>query len=681
MKKVIVVSKTHLDLGFTDYADNIKKRYITEFIPDAMELAAQVNSGSEKRFIWTTGSWILKEALNDSDSDRRRRLKAAIKNGDIAAHALPFTMHTELLDEDTLDYGLSIIDKIDELRGKKTVAAKMTDVPGHTKGLVKMLARHGIKLLHIGVNGASSLPDVPECFLWKNGDAEVVTIYSGNYGGAFQSELTEEILYLDHTVDNRGVPSKEKFLKRFAELKKQYKDYTICAGTLDDYAELIWEHRHKLPVFEGEIGDTWIHGSASDPYKSAALRELIQCKRNWLADGSMQKGSAEYTNVSDALLCTAEHTCGMDSKMFLADYEHYLKADFQKARARDTVRMLHPFRDYPQNFSVAFKRRKGEYKRGSYRATEKSWEEQRSYLKKAVAALSPQHKAEAEKKLAKLRPQTPQTAEESKPYSGPVKSGDWELSINEYGGIEFLSFHGNAVIRHNNRPVLEYRSYGKADYDYWLEHYSRNLKETAIWALGDFSRPLLKYAEGKYPCGKFFYHAESIRLKEETEQIRLFVTLTCDNLICDKLGAPRRFQIVYTLHKEGLNIHVAWFGKDANRLTEAIFLHLYPEDGSLTLQKICDFIKPEDVVSKGSRNLHAVRMARLQTEHGSYQFINHHSPLISVGPGKILEFDNAFESMEQDGISYVLYDNVWGTNFPLWYEENAGFSFSIKAET
>ena len=38
MKKVIVVSKTHLDLGFTDYAENIRRKYIDAFIPEAIEL-------------------------------------------------------------------------------------------------------------------------------------------------------------------------------------------------------------------------------------------------------------------------------------------------------------------------------------------------------------------------------------------------------------------------------------------------------------------------------------------------------------------------------------------------------------------------------------------------------------------------------------------------------------------
>ena len=36
------------------------------------------------------------------------------------------------------------------------------------------------------------------------------------------------------------------------------------------------------------------------------------------------------------------------------------------------------------------------------------------------------------------------------------------------------------------------------------------------------------------------------------------------------------------------------------------------------------------------------------------------------------------EDYKKDGISFVLYNNVWGTNFPLWYEDNACFQFEIK---
>ena len=278
MKRVIVVSKTHLDLGFTDYAENIRQKYINKFIPEAVDLANEVNTQSKKSFIWTTGSWIIKQALDYGTEKQRQGLKKALKNGNIVPHAMPFTTHTELLDEDTLDYGLSIVDELDEIRGKKTVSAKMTDVPGHTKALVPLLARHGIKLLHIGVNGVSAVPEVPECFLWKCGNAEVIVVYSGDYGGAFKSDLVDEVLYFDHTLDNHGAPSPEKVKQKLDKIQQEFPDYEVEAGTLDEFAEAIWSVKDKLPVFEGEIGDTWIHGSAADPYKSACLRELMRLK-------------------------------------------------------------------------------------------------------------------------------------------------------------------------------------------------------------------------------------------------------------------------------------------------------------------------------------------------------------------------------------------------------------------
>ena len=103
MKRVIVVSKTHLDLGFTDYAENIRQKYINKFIPEAVDLANEVNTQSKKSFIWTTGSWIIKQALDYGNEEQKKKLKKALKNGNIVPHAMPFTTHTELLDEDTLD--------------------------------------------------------------------------------------------------------------------------------------------------------------------------------------------------------------------------------------------------------------------------------------------------------------------------------------------------------------------------------------------------------------------------------------------------------------------------------------------------------------------------------------------------------------------------------------------------
>lgn len=677
MKKVFVVSKTHLDLGFTDYAENIRQKYLTSFIPDAISLAEKVNTSDKKYFVWTTGSWLLKEMLKNADTAQKEKLVNAIKNGNIAPHAMPFTTHSELLDYDTFDCGLSIVDELDKIRGRKTIAAKMTDVPGHTKGIVKLFANHGIKLLHIGVNGVSAVSEVPESFLWKDGESEVVVIYSGDYGGAFKCDIMEEILYFDHTLDNHGAPSPQKVLDKFNKIQSQFPDYEITAGTMDDFAEIIWQYKDKLPVFEGEIGDTWIHGAASDPYKSASLRELMHLKREWLSDGSMQKGSREYNEFSDALLCIAEHTCGMDTKTYFADYESYLKPDFQKARKRDKIIIKHPFRDYPYNIlniinKIRFK--------SSYSIIEKSWAEQRSYIEKAVNALSDAHKEQAKSALKRLIPENLTDASQYQPYCKALKFSNFEFGLNEFGGIGAFAYKGNDIIKKNNNVLIEYRVYTSRDYDFWFKNYARNFDKNAVWGYPDFGRPLLKCVDGKYPEGSFYYKKDSAYVTQEDTCIKVFVNLKCSNEVCEKAGAPRTVQIIYTLSSSGLKFDVLWCGKDASRLTEAIFLHLYPNTADFKLVKVGSLIDYNSTVSMGGRNLHAVEKCVMKNDFGTFDFINRHSPLISIGRGKILEYDNKIESIEKDGVSYVLYDNVWGTNFPLWYEDNARFEFDISLQ-
>ncbi len=665
MKKVIVVSKTHLDLGFTDYAENIKKKYIHSFIPEAIDLAEKVNTKDKKYFVWTTGSWVLKECLKNPQ--QKEKLTKAIKDGNIVPHAMPFTTHTELLDVDSLDFGLSLVDDLDKIRGKKTISAKMTDVPGHTKGLVSALAKHGIKLLHIGVNGASALVQVPPCFVWKNGDDEIVVIYSGDYGGAFKSPFVDEVLYFDHTLDNHGAPSPQKVLDKINKIQEEYPGYEVVAGTIDDFAEVIWAVREKLPVFTGEMGDSWIHGSATDPYKSASLRTLIKLKNEWLNDGSLYRNSDEYKNFVDAILCIAEHTCGMDSKTYFSDYGHYLKKDFQKARKADKVKFRHLFCDMPQSILPFVGLFDGRRKRGYYSVIEKSWTEQRAYIDLAISALNDEHKKVAKIELAKLIPDSP--IEIIANNVDTIQVDGWTLKINEYGGIHTLKCNDKEIISVNNEPIFTYRSFCNEDYKYWLTHYSRNLEETAVWALGDFARPGLNRVEGKYPTGRFPYTVE--RMSANGEQI--IVNLVCDKKLCDELGAPRLIQVIYTLSKNGLKVDVSWYQKDANRLTEAIYMHIFPSE-DVQLKKLGCLVNPNEVTNNGSRNLHAVQ----SVEIGDFEIINCHSPLVSIGKGKILEFDNKFEDVKTDGLSFVLYNNVWGTNFPLWYEDNARFTFEIK---
>lgn len=678
MKELIVVSKTHLDLGFTDYADNIVNKYINEYIPNAISIAEKLNSGDKKKFVWTTGSWILSKALKSSDGQFVAKLKNAIKNGDVVAHAMPFTTHTELLDSDLLEYGLSLVDEIDAISGIKTISAKMTDVPGHTCAIVPFLAERGVKLLHIGVNGASAIPDVPECFLLRYGGAEIVVIYSGDYGGVFKCEYIDDILYFDHTLDNRGTKSQNDIIKKLDLLKANYPEYNVRAGRMDDIAESLWNVRDRLPVVDSEIGDTWIHGVATDPYKVGAYRTLCGLKNKWLADGTLDRSSDEYAVLADNLLCVAEHTWGMDTKTHFGDMENYLKSDFVKARKNDLVKVKKPFSYFPNSFQCYIKQLFSKDKL-RYSTVEKSWQEQRNYIDCAILGLSVAHKKAAETAIGLLRPINEITLNgEEYSIGNQIEFKNKSISINSKGGITLL-INGVKILDSLDAPIIEYRSYGYDDYKYWLNNYTRDYNKTRGWSVGDFARPGLKRCDKKFKKGIYGYTVRDAKVLKSAESIEIQFCMTIEQYACVELGAPYEITVIYKLNDDKLSVRVEWLKKDAVRTTESIALRVYPvKDAKLRYQKLGAIIEPDNIVSKGGRKLMAVEKTHFDIAGKDFTAICKEAPLIATDGGNILHFDNQCAKDASEGITYILFDNVWGTNFPLWYEDSAAFNLEIN---
>ena len=53
------------------------------------------------------------------------------------------------------------------------------------------------------------------------------------------------------------------------------------------------------------------------------------------------------------------------------------------------------------------------------------------------------------------------------------------------------------------------------------------------------------------------------------------------------------------------------------------------------------------------------------------------APLVSIGERALLKFPDTLPKLDQ-GIDFNLHNNVWGTNFPMWYAEDARFRFSLR---
>jgi hypothetical protein len=230
-----------------------------------------------------------------------------------------------------------------------------------------------------------------------------------------------------------------------------------------------------------------------------------------------------------------------------------------------------------------------------------------------------------------------------------------------------------------NQSTINYHSYGNKDYEFWRNNYTRNYSTTKEWSAPDFLRPGLKYVDNKYLQGVFPYTLNELYYNGSDSLIAVFAITS---KLCWENGAPKVCEIKYTFGEDKVFADMIWINKEANRLPEAMFINFPVKIRKETLRytKLGQEIDPYDIVESGNRNLSAVENIYGKTENLNVKIENIHSPLVSIGGGKILRFDNLYEDIDEKGISFNLHNNIWGTNFPLWYSDNAYFSFVISVE-
>ena len=156
--------------------------------------------------------------------------------------------------------------------------------------------------------------------------------HKGTYGDLMIVPGLDEAIVFAHTGDNLGPPSADQAAAVFHQLHARFPEAAIDASTMDCFAQALARIAPQLPRVTAEIGNTWIHGTGSDPGKVWQDVALCRLRRQWLSPGAAAPDDARLTGFSRALLCIPEHTWGLDEKTHLADYSHYAAADFQRAR-------------------------------------------------------------------------------------------------------------------------------------------------------------------------------------------------------------------------------------------------------------------------------------------------------------------------------------------------------------
>ncbi len=283
VQEVIVVFKTHFDIGYTDMAANVVQRYRTTMIDQALKVVDQSHDlPPEQQFVWTIPGWPMHKILEDwqgQTPDRKQQIVQAFKDGRFVVHALPFTTHTELLEVEDMVRGLGYSSRLTrELGLALPYDGKMTDVPEHTWMLSTLLHHAGVRFMHIGCNGWSAPLLVPPLFWWEGPDgSRTLTMYSPDYGTGLMPPKDwpyKTWLALLHTGDNVGPPRPEDVQKVLDEAAQKLPGVKVRIGRLSDFADAIAAEKADLPVIRGDAPDTWIHGPMSDPAGGKIARNL-----------------------------------------------------------------------------------------------------------------------------------------------------------------------------------------------------------------------------------------------------------------------------------------------------------------------------------------------------------------------------------------------------------------------
>ncbi len=660
VKRVLVMFKCHFDAGFIDTQYNVvHHRYFEKFFPQAIEVARAANAGGKRRYVWTTGSWLLFEYLDQASAADRKTMEEAIARGDIAWHALPFTWQTEMLSPSMIEGSLAISGSLDNRFGKVTTGAKMTDVPGHTRGLIPPLAKHGVTFLEIGVNGGSTPAKLPPLFLWKNPTgATLAVMYHHEYGDVAVVPGSDLALVTEVRGDNSGPNTLEEIDKIHAALAARFPSAEITAASLSDMAKALAPHHDKLPVVTEEIADTWIYGCPSDPLKVARYREIARLREAWIARGAMQVGNETDLQLLRHILLEAEHTWGTDTKTWL-DFNNYIPSDL--AAKLDTK---------------------------NYKVVEFSWIEKRQDLLEGVATLPEALREEAllaVESVNAVRPVSSPMAI-SNAAGKPIETAHFTLQIDARTGA-ITQLRNKATGREwaseqNPIGLFTYQTLSQDDYQRFIASY---LTTKADWAQKDFGKPNIE----RYGAKSQEWHPNGTEVSvEETDAAhRILIGLRFSDdeaSVSGRVAFPRHAFLDLMLPKAEPVIHITLssFGKPATRMPEALWLTFNPivdDAKEWKLEKTGEWISPFEVVASGNRHMHALQQG-FANESGGRRFAvdTLDAPVVALGERSPLYFSNDHPDLSK-GIHSCLFNNAWGTNYVMWYGEDLLARYVIHA--
>lgn len=534
----------------------------------------------------------------------------------------------------------------------------MTDVTGHTRGLIAPLAAQGVKMLDIGCNGATVVAEVPPVFLWKDAiGAELIVMFHNGYGGIIRVPGSDLAIVINMRGDNSGPHTPDEVVSMYTETSHRFPNAQITATSLTGIANALEPYRNQLPVLTREIGDSWIYGVSSDPLKLARYREVARLRQSWIAQKKFRVGDVTDVALLRHLLLETEHTWGTDVKTWL-DFDQYTPQDL--ARMLDTK---------------------------NYKVVQYSWEEKRKDLFDGIATLPGPLRGEAEAAVRNLAPQVPELR------GGSVVSAADEIETAHYT-LKLDSKTGAIHRLHNKKTgkewasaehplaLFSYQTLSQKDYARFFSNY---ILAKAEWVNFDLGKPGIEKFGAK--SQDWLPSLVELRKEKTAEGHRLLARLEIQDAEAEQSGRaafPKKIYVEMTLPdaEPVIKLNLYWFEKPAMRLPESLWLSFNPitaDPKGWVLEKTGQQVSPFDVVAGGGRQMHAVSTGfSYKSSEDSFRVETLDSPLIAMGERSPLNFSKAQPDLS-NGVQCNLFNNSWGTNYVMWFGEDMRFRFVLLA--
>ena len=662
-------------MGFADTAANIVNEYFDTYFPAVSETVEQMHqAGLSETLIFTTHPFLVwlylncypELGLHCPSSQALQNFTAAVESGHITWHAFPFNSEVEFYDSSLAGFGFKLTHQLDSLFSRNpTITMSQRDVPGMTRSIIPLLTSHGVQAITVGVNTVSMPPAVPSVFRWQDpiSQTEVVAMwhphgYGGQHGPSLDSVVTvpgmPAALAFAIRGDNSGPPGADEVLRNYAVLRELFPAAKVVASGYDEFVRELLKYKSALPVYNSEIGDTWIQGVASDPWKTAVSREAMRLRSACINSGACSMSDPRLIAFSTMLLKSGEHTWGKDIKKYLNDTTNWENDKFHPLQYTD-----------PKFIDVT-----------------NSWIEQRVWGNTFPLDLLGDHplRAEIESSVAAMR------------FDGNIETKGYKLLENvstvvQCGGlkVQFSNTTGGIVrlvdLRQPSKPIsyadnnlhqlatILYQTFVADDYNTFFSEYFYDFGPT--FARQDFGKPgwngTVKLSVNPSPESLWYMEEKdtcTLLLRSVFASKEVSVDFGGAKELWTQLALPNTLSPITSLT---LNLTVYLTEKTPTRIPESLSLVFNPlvrNVSSMMVSKLGEYISVLDVIKNGSKHLHGSDWGITYTSGPS--FYARDTSLVCIGPPTPFPTPMEQPSVDQ-GFAFNLFNNIWGTNYIMWY--------------